>query len=89
LSERENKVVDVGEKERRDSGTEGEREREEGSGERMCDCERGDKKEREWGWTRSVRGRERETKRGGRERVRGREGEIVERGRCKRENMER
>jgi hypothetical protein len=29
-------VVDVGEKERRDSGREGEREREEGGRERMC-----------------------------------------------------
>jgi hypothetical protein len=47
-------VVDVGEKERRDSEREGERYREEGGRERMCECERGEEKEREGGWTRSV-----------------------------------
>jgi hypothetical protein len=35
-------VVDVGEKERRDSVRDGERKREEGHGERMCECDRGE-----------------------------------------------
>jgi hypothetical protein len=57
-------------------GGRGEREREEGGGERMCECERGGKRKKERGVGQGVfecvRGRERETKRGGRERVRGR-----------------
>jgi hypothetical protein len=41
MREREREVVDVGEKERRDNGREGERFKEEGGRERMCECNRG------------------------------------------------
>jgi hypothetical protein len=42
---REKEVVDVGEKERRYSGREGE----EGGGERMCECERGRREKKRGG----------------------------------------
>jgi hypothetical protein len=42
-------VVDVGEKERRDSEREGERYREEGGRERMCECERGGRERKRGG----------------------------------------